>query len=456
MVPYTLTYLAGGPTISRADHGAAAGPAPVVGAPVTDATTWRDWAPDATAALFVLFAGLPEAILSIYGMRLPDATGRLVLVLGIAAAVGLSRRAPGVALGLLWVLGFVQVAGGVPIMIVEVAVAAVFFGTARWGRPPTITLGAVSVPLAVVIAYVLYQRNLLNPDILSRSVLDETYRAGTLTRVIMVLVGLLFVAAPWPAGLALRFRARAHASQTSMLAAEAAAAGARRQTEQAREIARLREQQNQLARDVHDVVGHSLAVILAQAESAQYVEDTGTLKKTMQTIATSARASLGDVRQVLSPTPDPPARPGAALGLDGLIAGVRDSGHEIVDTELGPRRPLPPEIDVVAYRVLQEMLTNAIKHGRRDQPILVERHWPAADAVGGFADTLRIDVTNTMSHPAEESTPTSAPATGGRGLEGMRRRLESIGGHLDVRRREQPAGATFTVTAWMPVRGGPR
>ena len=430
--------------------------APTIGAPMTDAAMWRGWAPDATAALFVLFAGLAESTRSIYGLRPPHATASLMLVLGTAVAVGLSRRAPGVALGLLWLLGFVQVVDSVPIMLVEVAVAAVFFGTARWGQPVTITLGAVSVPLAVVIGYLLYQRGLLNPDILGRSVLDASYRAGTLTRLIMVLAALLLVAAPWPAGLALRFRARADASQTSMRAAEAAAVGARREKEQAQEIARLREQQNQLARDVHDVVGHSLAVILAQAESAQYVEDPDTLKQTMQTIATSARTSLGDVRQVLSPTPSPPARPGDAQDLDGLIAGVRDSGHEIVDAELGPRRPLPPEIEVVAYRVLQEMLTNAIKHGRRDQPILVERHWPTADAVGGFADTLRIDVSNTMSDPTEESALPSTPGAGGRGLDGMRRRLESIGGHLDVRRRDQPAGPTFTVTAWMPVRGGPR
>lgn len=93
-----------------------------------------------------------------------------------------------------------------------------------------------------------------------------------------------------------------------------------------------------------------------------------------------------------------------------------------------------------------EMPTNAIKHGRRDQPITAERHWPATPSAGGFAGTLRIEVTN--------MTESSGHDGAGRGLDGMRRRLEAVGGHLDVRRREQPAGISFTVTAYLPVRGG--
>jgi signal transduction histidine kinase len=105
---------------------------------------------------------------------------------------------------------------------------------------------------------------------------------------------------------------------------------------------------------------------------------------------------------------------------------------------------------VVAFRVLQEMLTNAIKHGCRDQPVLVERHWDA---------DLRIEVQNALpDHDAGTSdetqpiagTPVAHPPDGGRGLEGMRRRLEAVGGRLDVRRRTDPP--TFTATAWVPVR----
>jgi signal transduction histidine kinase len=211
--------------------------------------------------------------------------------------------------------------------------------------------------------------------------------------------------------------------------------------EQSREIAALREDQARLARDVHDVVGHSLAVILAQAESAQYLQDADTqkLKQTMENIATSARSSLQDVRHVLTPSAAAQVRPGS---LEALVAGVDESGHEVVSTEVGTAQPLPPELEVVAYRVLQEMLTNAIKHGRRDEPVFVERHWEGE---------LRIEVRNVIDTGTETGSETGE-ASPGQGLEGMRRRLESVGGRLDVRRREESGGATFTATAWVPVR----
>jgi signal transduction histidine kinase len=156
----------------------------------------------------------------------------------------------------------------------------------------------------------------------------------------------------------------------------------------------------------------------------------------MQTIARSARTSLQDVRQVLTPGQESTA--GRRGGLDTLIEAVRTSGHPIVSTETGEVRPLPPELDAVAYRVLQEMLTNAIKHGRRDQAVLVERRWPDT---GSANNALRIEVRNAID-------VSSAEATDGQGLPGMRRRLESVGGTLEIQRD----GVTFAAIALVPVR----
>ncbi len=140
---------------------------------------------------------------------------------------------------------------------------------------------------------------------------------------------------------------------------------------------------------------------------------------------------------------------------------MRASGHEVVSRELGTPQPMPPELEVVAYRVLQEMLTNALKHGSRDEPVFVERHWPD----GSWAGELRIEVRNSLpeapAHPRSDETrpiavadlaPEHPPAPDGRGLDGMRSRLEACGGRLDVRRRAEPEGVTFTTTAWVPVR----
>jgi signal transduction histidine kinase len=100
---------------------------------------------------------------------------------------------------------------------------------------------------------------------------------------------------------------------------------------------------------------------------------------------------------------------------------------------------------VVAFRVLQEMLTNAIKHGPRNRPVRVERHWEG---------DLRIEVQNALDSVSDETQPLAVavepPSPGGQGIDGMRRRLESVGGRLDVRRRLDPP--TFTATAWVPVR----
>ena len=395
----------------------------------------RDWAPELYAA------GLVFSVAVIEGSRLLDRydlSTYLCVAAGMMASTVLSRGAPGASLAIVWVVSAFGIFLGLQVSLVQLAVAFTAFGTARWGNPVVVFASGLSMPAAAAIG-ALYL-NLSDEPTRLRTLIeivgyDRAARIGDLSWLLLIgLAGILLLGVPWLAGLALRFRDRAAESKAGQEAAEDSAVRARIAAEQSREIARLREDQARLARDVHDVVGHSLAVILAQAESAQYLEDADTqkLKQTMQNIATSARSSLQDVRQVLTPTPAADVQPGT---LDALINGVRESGHEVVSSEVGTRQPLPPELDVVAYRVLQEMLTNAIKHGRRDEPVFVERHWEGE---------LRIEVRNVI-EPGEGSE-------GGQGLDGMRRRLESVGGHFDVRRRDEDGVPTFTATAWVPVR----
>ena len=137
-----------------------------------------------------------------------------------------------------------------------------------------------------------------------------------------------------------------------------------------------------------------------------------------------------------APGADPPAstpRAGAAAPSRPWSTASGRAGTRSCATEVGTPQPLPPELEVVAYRVLQEMLTNAIKHGRRDQPVLVERHWPD----GSCDRDLRIEVRNAVGSPTTATEETVPLAAAGTGLDGMRRRLASVGGRLDVRRRER-------------------
>ncbi len=401
---------------------------------MTGLTGWKRWVPDASAGLAVLVLGLVQVARNWY-VDLDPAS--LAIVVALAAAVGLCRALPAGSLALAWLLAAVQVLSDTYVLTVEVALTVVAFGCARWGSTLVVWLSGLSLPLGALIAI-----RWLDADVVVRlvnrmgldSLAEVAYRAGD-WRLVAGLLLLALLMAPWLAGLALRFSTRARQSRASQVVAEA-------ERDQAEEIARLREEQAQLARDVHDVVGHSLAVILAQAESAQYLpdDDPEALKQTMANIATSARTSLDDVRQVLTSTSGNGPAPHRHADLDSLIEGVRASGHEVLASEVGVPHPMPPELEVVAFRVLQEMLTNAIKHGPRDQPVRVERHWEG---------DLRIEVSNALDDASEETQPLQA-VPGGQGLDGMRRRLEAVGGRLDVRRRVDPP--TFTTTAWVPVR----
>ena len=403
---------------------------------------WQPPVPDTAAGAFVAVIGLFEAMNTDY---VPGSRVQLVgIALATALAVGLSRQLPSAALALVWCTCAYELVHHVPVMLVQLGITAVAFGCARWGRPVTVVLSLLSIPVAGFFAVLYASANLYSVVINAtqyRRLIDTVQQFGPRWQITAAVVAMAVLAVPWLAGLTLRFSSRAAASQASQEVAEHEAARAQRESEQAREIARLQEEQAKLARDVHDVVGHSLAVILAQAESAQFLDETDTerLKVSMRNIADSARGSLQDVRHVLTSTQQP-TEPGE---LHDLVEGVRASGHELRFEEAGTARPLPPELATVAYRVLQEMLTNAIRHGQRESPASVELHW------GG--DDLRIEVANVVGSAADGPV-TTADEAGGHGIEGMRRRLESVGGRLDVRRRQAGGQETFTATAWVPMR----
>ncbi|MET3961823.1 signal transduction histidine kinase [Marmoricola sp. OAE513] len=401
---------------------------------------WREWVPDVLVGLVVLGFGLSEALSTDYVPYSavdfqPSRVALVWVALATALAVGLSRRAPSLGLAIVWAVCGYELSASIPVMYVQLTVAAVAFGAARWGHTATVILSGLSIPVAGAIAVIAVNTNILGPVVDAaqfRRLMDTVQRVTDSWQLGAAVLGMVVLAVPWLIGLTVRFSSRAAASEASQQVAEREAARALRESEQAKEIARLREEQTQLARDVHDVVGHSLAVILAQAESAQYLDeaDTSELRRSMANIASSARGSLQDVRQVLTSTNEPLTGPG---DLRELVEGVRSSGHEVRFTEVGTPRPLPPELATVAYRVLQEMLTNAIRHGSRTSPLEVELEW---------REWLRIQVVNSTDIPGP-------PTEGGHGLVGMRRRLESAGGRLELGPFDRP---TFSATAWVPMR----
>ncbi|MFC1415640.1 sensor histidine kinase [Streptacidiphilus cavernicola] len=422
-------------------------PAPTAARPALTRLLTR--APDLLLGLAVAGYGLSEANRFVVAASTPVHQVQLAVLL-TAVAVTLFRTLPGTALALVWVTALFQLVDGPPALMVQLSFGVVAYGAARHGDRTVLWLSGLSLPCGAVMAVMVITRRGID---LTSPLADLVRTLGALRLASLTLVGaalLAVVTVPWLVGLLQRVRAAAERDQ-----AEAEARRLRAETErtQAEEIAELRDGQARLARDVHDVVGHSLAVILVQAESAQFLprDDTDAMHRTMENIAASARQSLRDVREVLASTTDDGQRTGALPpgSMDSLLDGVGTAGSPLRSTVQGRPQPLPPELEAVAFRVLQEMLTNALKHGRRGEPVLVERHW---------ADALRLEVRNTVSDGLpEQDGPRGAAGVerSGSGIDGMRRRLDAVGGRLDVRCREEAdSGTVFTATAWMPLRAG--
>jgi len=421
--------------------------------------------PDLAFGAVVFVFGLIEA-LARYAV-----TGPALAVIGcLAVAAGFFRLRPGLALALVWVAALSLLAGGARPMFPLLSVLAVSFGVARWGRPLTVWLGGLSIPaVGVVAAWWSTGYGIPSPPLVLDA-LRVGYWPGVPVAQMFAwaLTVLVPLGLPFIVGLALRSTASSRASQVaaeeSRDLAEAQRDEAEHAQQQAQEIARLRQGQAQLARDVHDVVGHSLAVILAQAEAARTLPETDVagMREAMGNVADSARQSLRDVRQVLSTTRSPGSGEPRRGGLVELVEGIAAAGNDVRSVVLGDPVPLPPELDQVAYRVLQEMLTNALKHGRAGGPVWVEQAWGEA----WQPEELRLEVANIVRTPVPTAaldmtqpirpgeTPPAEPVADpptGLGLVSMRQRLASVGGRLDVRRRPSADGDIFTATAWLPL-----
>ena len=191
-----------------------------------------------------------------------------------------------------------------------------------------------------------------------------------------------------------------------------------------------------IARELHDVVGHSLGVIALQAGVGARVVDSdpAAAGEALRAIAERSRASLQEVRQILGALRDPAEDPAGAPGLadlDGLLEEFAVAGLRVGTSIVGEPRPLPPAMDLTAYRILQEALTNVLKHSRAGT---------ARVEIGYLPDTVRLTVTD--AGPAA-----SGPSGGGHGQVGMRERVSVWGGTL--RYGPRPDGG-YQVLAELP------
>ncbi len=211
----------------------------------------------------------------------------------------------------------------------------------------------------------------------------------------------------------------------------------------AEEEARLRatEERLRIARELHDVIGHNISMINVQAgaalhrlkrDPAQAEEALGAIKASSRETLRELRATLGVLRRVDEEAPTAPA-PGLARA-DELVASAKLAGLEVRIERTGAERSLPAPVDLAAYRIVQESLTNAAKHS------------------GAGQVTIRLaygngELTLTVEDDGRGSAARPAGAGGGSGIAGMSERARALGGELTAGPRSEGG---FAVRARLP------
>ncbi|MFJ8771901.1 sensor histidine kinase [Streptomyces microflavus] len=395
---------------------------------------------DATLAFCVLIAMICGSFADpgkghgpTFGTRTPEVFSVLLMVLAASALV-LRRRHP---------MAVLAVTGGLT------ATEYIFMD------PPA------PVVMSTVIA--LY-------TVASRTDRPTTWRVGLLTMGVLTVAAMVFGSTPWysqenlgvfawtgmasAAGDAVRSR-RAFVDAIR----ERAERAERTREEEARR--RVAEERLRIARDLHDVVAHHIALVNVQAGVAAHVMDKrpDQAKEALAHVRDASRSALNELRVTVgllrqSGDPEAPTEPAPGLAvLDELVTTFRNAGLpvEVAGADRGPK--LPAAVDLAAYRVIQEALTNVRKHagaGARAEVSVVRVGVTAEITVldnGRGTAARRPGTESGGSNPADGSG-IGAPDGGGHGLLGMRERVTALGGALTAGPRY---GGGFRVHAILPI-----
>jgi signal transduction histidine kinase len=200
------------------------------------------------------------------------------------------------------------------------------------------------------------------------------------------------------------------------------------------------EERARIARELHDVIAHHVSMIVLQAGAERRVLDgaNASTREVLETVERTGRSALTEMRRLLGMLrgdANEPLAPQPGLGdVPVLVDQLREAGLPVELHVAGERRELPVGIELSAYRIVQEALTNALKHAGEASARVDIRYG---------TDSLELEI-------ADDGTGVSTPvSSGGHGLVGMRERVALYGGRLDTGR--QPSGG-FVVRVLLPIR----
>lgn len=350
------------------------------------------------------------------GTSVRDADGLgVALVVGIWTATAFRRRWPeriAVVVAALtipfWVLGYVDLGTTIAMLLLVYTVAA------HVDRPRSLRLG-----LALVLALT----GVMVAGVLAE---DEDLPA------VAVVANAIVFATAWTIGDAVRSR------QAYLREVEARAEAAERGREQAAQRA-VHEERARVARELHDIVAHSISVMVVQATAARRVidRDPGRSAEALGVIEKTGRTALDELRGLLSVLREdgsPETMPQPTVDdLPDLVQHCRDAGLDVSLDIVGERPELSAVVSLAVYRVVQEALTNVMKHAGPARAEITLR----------YDDEVTVEVVDDGRGPGDPR-----PGPPGQGLIGMRERVELFGGSLLIGARR---GGGFRLRATIPI-----
>ncbi|MFS8198955.1 sensor histidine kinase (plasmid) [Streptomyces sp. CWNU-52B] len=385
--------------------------------------TWVDgfWAVFLLGLSFVSGTARQESV----GTDLAAITIPITLLLCLVIA--LRRRMPETMLLLAAGLGMAQLALDMAAVPADFALLVILYTVAsngtRWASRFALTAGLFAAPLA--------QLRWPNDG------------ASAAENVAIVVFQTVPFALAWVLGDSLRTR-RAYFAQL-----EERAARLEKEREAQAKVA-VAAERARIARELHDVVAHNVSVMVVQADGAAYVLDAAPdqAKKALEIISGTGRQALAEMRRLLGvlrtgehqesgeyvPQPD-------VEQLDDLIEQCRTSGLPVDFKVEGTPRPLPSGVELTAYRIVQEALTNTRKHGGPNAGASVRLVY--------FDDGLGLLVEDDGKGAPHELYEEGGVDGQGHGLIGMRERIGMVGGTLDAGPRP---GGGFRISALLPLK----
>ena len=360
--------------------------------------------------------------------------GALAILAGAEILTGQvsGPRAAAVPLALLMTLPL-AVRRGFP-LAVTVAVSASFL--LNWAAGVDMYSYWASIVAGLVTAYTAAAHLRPRPAALALACLYAAIAVSALGSSGLLWGGILIGGAAL-AGFALRDRRR-HASQLAELAYQLELA----RDENAR--AAVAGERTRIARELHDVVAHSVSVMVVQAGAAEEVlgADPGKAREPLRSVQDTGRQALIEMRRLLGVlrTDDGGAALAPQPGLhqvSALAAHVREAGVAVELRVEGARDEVPAGVDLAAYRIVQEALTNVLKHAGASHAVV---------RVGYRPDAIELEVLDDGHGPLGSDHDGTGP---GQGLIGMRERASLYGGLVEAQPR---TGGGFAVRARLPVR----